>query len=145
MECFELKDEGIITTEELNLEEKTKLGNLLKKYGNLQYREGNILTNTESIMHQIDLVPGNTGFHCRLYRLPQKHEEEVIRQVSELEAQGIIRKSKSRYASPVVIVAKSRIPMVKLNTECVLIIENLTRSLSMISFHCPTLREFSQN
>ena len=42
----------------------------------------------------------------KLYRYPPQHEVEVRKQVKEMEDQGIIRKSSSRYASPLIVVHK---------------------------------------
>ncbi|GBP04513.1 Retrovirus-related Pol polyprotein from transposon 17.6 [Eumeta japonica] len=44
--------------------------------------------------------------NAKLYRYPPQHEVEVRRQIKEMEEQGIIRKSYSRYASPLIVVPK---------------------------------------
>lgn len=105
-DCFELNaQEKEVDLSHLNYEEKQAVQALLNKFKGLIYREGDQLTNTDSITHEIRTTT-DQPIHAKLYRLPPKHEEEVRRQVEEMEAQGIIRKSCSRYASPIVVVAK---------------------------------------
>lgn len=44
---------------------------------------------------------------CKPYKVPIHYQEEVERQVAEMEARGIICRSTSEYASPVVVVKKA--------------------------------------
>ena len=44
---------------------------------------------------------------CKPYKVPIHYQEEVERQVAELEARGVICRSTSEYASPVVVVKKA--------------------------------------
>lgn len=106
IDCFELNaHEKEVDLSHLNQEEKQAIQTLLKKFKGLIYKDGDQLTNTDSITHEIRTTT-DQPMNAKLYRLPPKHEEEVRRQVQEMESQGIIRKSCSRYASPIVIVAK---------------------------------------
>lgn len=105
-DCFELIGEGKeLDLSYLNEEERKEIEVLLSKFKNLVYREGDQLTNTDTIMHEIKTTV-DQSIHAKLYRLPPQHEEEVRRQIEDMENQGIIRKSNSRYASPIVVVAK---------------------------------------
>lgn len=104
-ECFELSQSKEIDLEHLNDEEKKEIRRVLNDYQNLIFHEGDQLTNTDSITHRIQLTT-DQQIHAKLYRLPPKHEKEVEKQIEEMEKQGIIRKSYSRYASPIVVVAK---------------------------------------
>lgn len=104
-ECLELSQSKEVDLSHLNHEEKKEISRVLREYKNLIYHEGDQLTNTNSITHKIQLTT-DQQIHSKLYRLPPQHEKEVEKQVIEMEKQGIIRKSNSRYASPIVVVAK---------------------------------------
>lgn len=104
-ECFELSESKQVDLNHLNSREKGEIEKVLREYQNLIYHEGDQLTNTESITHRIQLTT-DQQIHAKLYRLPPQHEKEVEKQIAEMESQGIIRKSFSRYASPIVVVAK---------------------------------------
>lgn len=54
----------------------------------------------------VPILTTDQQINARLYRLPQRLEEEVRNQINNMERQGNIRKSNSRYASPIVVVAK---------------------------------------
>lgn len=104
-ECFELSEAKEVNLEHLNQEERREIRKLLSEFQNLIYHEGDQLTNTNSITHKIQLTT-EQQIHAKLYRLPPQHEQEVEKQIDEMERQGIIRKSHSRYASPIVVVEK---------------------------------------
>lgn len=106
LDCFELNScKKELDLSHLNKEELQQIKILLDQYTNLIYQEGDQLTNTDSIMHEIRTTT-DQQINSKLYRLPPRHDEEVRRQLQEMEEQGIIRKSNSRYASPIVVVAK---------------------------------------
>lgn len=104
---LEESDLGNIKINHLNEEEKASISNLLQKYQRLLYKDGDKLTNTTSIVHEIKTTT-NEQINSKLYRYPPKHEEEVRKQMVEMEAQGIIRKSKSRYSSPIIVIPKKK-------------------------------------
>ena len=60
---------------------------------------------THKMIHRIrttDCVP----IRQKPYRIPQAYREEVLKELEEMEKQGIIEKSESEWASPLVIVTK---------------------------------------
>ena len=61
---------------------------------------------TNIVQHQVKLT-SNTPVHCKPYRLPYAARQELKKDIREMLDLGIIRESKSPYASPVVIVKKS--------------------------------------
>ena len=61
---------------------------------------------TDIVQHQVKLT-SNTPVHCKPYRLPYATRQELKKDIREMLDLGIIRESKSPYASPVVIVKKS--------------------------------------
>lgn len=89
----------------LNEEEYVEINKLIKKFRKLFFKEGDKLSSTTAIEHEI-ITTTDQAINAKLYRFPPQHEEEVRRQVREMEEQGIIRKSNSRYASPLIVIPK---------------------------------------
>lgn len=88
---------GHLNTEEL------KVKNTIKRYSTLFSKEGEKLTSTTEIEHEV-LTTTEEQLNSKLYKYPQQHEEEVRKQIKEMEEQGIIRKSNSRYISPIIVI-----------------------------------------
>ena len=61
---------------------------------------------TDIVQHQVKLT-SNTPVHCKPYRLSYATRQELKKDIREMLDLGIIRESKSPYASPVMIVKKS--------------------------------------
>ena len=59
-----------------------------------------------TIKHRIDLVDDAMPFKLRPYRIPFTLRTEVEKQVHDMLQQNIIVKSKSPFASPIVMVPK---------------------------------------
>lgn len=94
-----------IQLDHLNTEEYREIKKILNKFRQLFFKEGDILTSTTNIKHEIRTTT-EEQINSKLYRYPPQHEAEVRKQVREMEEQGIIRKSCSRYASPLIVVPK---------------------------------------
>lgn len=105
--ALEESDLGNIQLSHLNEEEKSGILKLLEKHKKLLYKEGDRLTNTTSIVHEIRTIT-NEQINAKLYRYPPQHDAEVRRQMMEMEKNGIIRKSKSRYCSPIIVIPKKK-------------------------------------
>ncbi|XP_073357893.1 uncharacterized protein [Aegilops tauschii subsp. strangulata] len=56
--------------------------------------------------HHIPLIPGAQPFNVRPYRHKPEHKDEIERQVAELLRTGVIQRSNSPFASPVILVKK---------------------------------------
>lgn len=56
--------------------------------------------------HRIPLVPGAQPFSVKPYRYPPKLKDEIEQQVQDMLQQGVIQKSSSAFASPVLLVKK---------------------------------------
>lgn len=84
---------------DLNNEEKYELKNLLKNYKNLFYKDGEQLSCTTKIEHEISTTT-NKPTYAKLYRYPQVHENEINTQIQDMLKQGIITESNSPYNSP---------------------------------------------
>lgn len=106
---LETTGDGIegIKLDHLNLEEHKEVMKILKRFKTLFFKEGDRLTSITTVQHEIRTTT-NEQINSKLYRYPPQHEEEVRRQIREMEAQGIIRKSQSRYSSPLIVVPKKR-------------------------------------
>lgn len=94
-----------IDLKHLNAEEHKETLKLIKQFHHLFFKEGDNLTCTTEIQHEITTTTDHQ-INAKLYRFPPQHEEEVRRQITEMEQQGIIRKSNSRYSSPLIIIPK---------------------------------------
>lgn len=94
-----------LRTEHLNPEEKANLLELCSKYADVFYIEGEALTFTNKIKHNIrttDEIP----VYTKSYRYPFVHREEVSSQINKMLEQGIIRPSESAWSSPIWVVPK---------------------------------------
>lgn len=94
-----------IKLEHLNSEEKCLTANLLKRNKDLFFKEGDKLTSTQEIRHEIVTSTDRPVF-SKIYKYPQVHEKEIERQIQEMLEQGIIQESNSPYNSPLWIVPK---------------------------------------
>jgi len=101
----ELKECNEYRLEHLNEEEKENLKRVLFEYNDIQYKEGENLTFTSTIRHSIQ-TKHEDPIYRKPYKYPQTFDEEVNKQINEMIEQGIVRKSKSPYCSPIWIVPK---------------------------------------
>jgi len=92
-----------------NNEEGKRMGEILEKYKDLFYRKGNeILGKTNIIEHEI-IIEGKRPIKQRAYGVFDPKKLEYQKQhIEELLKEGIIRKSKSPWASPVILAKKER-------------------------------------
>lgn len=109
IECCTLEgttfDWNRIQLNHLNGEEHKEITKILRRFKSLFFQEGDKLTSTMRIHHEIRTTT-DEQINAKLYRYPPQHEAEVRRQIKEMEEQGIIRKSRSRYSSPLIVVPK---------------------------------------
>jgi hypothetical protein len=84
-------------------ENREPLVSLLRAYSDVFSDEPGLCNVTE---HKIEMLPGYKPKAQRPYRIPQKLESEVDRQISHLLETNKIRPSCSPYAHPIVCVAK---------------------------------------
>lgn len=81
---------------DLNVEERDTILVTLNKYKKLFFREGDKLTFTTKIEHNIPTsVDG--PIYSKIYRYPHTHEQEIKKQIEEMLNQGIIEDSNSPY------------------------------------------------
>ena len=89
----------------LNNEERHKLDMFLRKNKATFYQEGQVLTTTNAVKHNI-VTTSDKPVYSKIYRYPKAHEKEIETQMKDMLVQGIIRPSKSPYNSPLWIVPK---------------------------------------
>lgn len=89
----------------LNKEELGVIMELLTEFKDLFYVEGDSLSATNDIQHEI-ITTTDKPLYSKIYRYPQVHESEILRQVNDMLRQNIIRESNSAYNSPLWIVPK---------------------------------------
>lgn len=94
-----------VKTSHLNKEESKCLKGIIEGNLDLFYGEGDNLTFTHEIKHEIRLTNSNPVY-SKIYRYPQIHEKEIENQIRDMLNQGIIQESNSPYNSPLWIVPK---------------------------------------
>ena len=89
----------------LNKEEKESLLELCREYNHIFHLEGDSLTSTNTVMHEIP-INNNIPINTKSYRYPEALKEEVNDQISKLLKDKIIQPSSSPWNSPVWVVPK---------------------------------------
>ena len=84
---------------------KEKLVQLLENYNDIFSKHALDCGEAKGFVHHIRLT-GDWPFRLPYRRVPSAHYEKLRRTLTEMEDQGIIRKSMSEYASPLVLVWK---------------------------------------
>ncbi|XP_029659455.1 uncharacterized protein LOC115233278 [Formica exsecta] len=75
-------------------------------FSDVMHIEGEPLTCTDTVAHKIATQADSSPVNVRPYRLPEKHKEEVNRQVREMLKNKIIRPSMSQWNAPLLVVPK---------------------------------------
>ena len=86
----------------LDEEQKNKLQNLVNEFSDVFNNQPG---RTNVIEHRIILTTDKPIRQCP-YRIPKAYRDKVKKEIEEMKENGIIRKSKSELASPLVIVPK---------------------------------------
>lgn len=108
----------------LNQEESSLVTSLCFKYADIFHLEGDKLTFTSEIKHDI-ITTTNVPISSKSYRYPQIHKEEVKSQINKLLEQKIIQPSSSPWSSPVWIVPKKADASGKIKWRMVIDYRNL--------------------
>lgn len=136
----ELKECNEFRLEHLNREEVEKLKKVLHEFRDIQYREGENLTFTSTIKHSIQ-TKHEDPLYKRPYKYPQAYDQEVNKQINEMIEQGIIKKSKSPYCSPIWIVPKKMDASGKQKFRLVIDYRNLNEITIDDKFPIPNMDE----
>lgn len=94
-----------LRTDHLNKEEKESLIELCMEYNHIFHLEGDKLTATDTVMHEIP-TNSNKPINTKSYRYPEALKEEVNEQINKLIENKIIKPSNSPWNSPVWVVPK---------------------------------------
>ena len=99
----QLQDKDITTDIRQKFEE------LCKEYGEAFSKNNEDIGRTKLVKIYID-TGDSPPVSSRPYTLPLKHYEWVQREIESLECAGVITKSMSKWASPIVITLKNQLP-----------------------------------
>lgn len=94
-----------IRTEHLDWEEKRRIIELCEEFADIFYREGEPLTFTSKIKHEIK-TKDEQPVYAKTYRYPFVHKQEVKTQIDKMLEQNIIRPSNSPWSAPLWVVPK---------------------------------------
>ena len=94
--------EDVVISDDLTEGQRQQVRNLLHEYSDVFSGRPNL---TNVAMHKID-TGDSLPIRCSPYKIPQKLEEEVNKEIEKMLEMGIIRPSTSPWAAPVVIVPK---------------------------------------
>jgi len=95
-----------LNLDHLNQEERESLMPICEEYSNIFQLDGDKLTCTDQIYHEIKTSEAAQPINVRPYRLPFKHRQEIDRQIQKLEEDNIIAPSKSPWNAPLLVVPK---------------------------------------
>ena len=90
----------------LNKEELDSVRSVCRDYGDIFQLEGEPLTYTDVLKHEIPTLAGVPPVNIRQYRLPEAHKTEINRQVQEMLDAGIVAPSVSPWNAPIILVPK---------------------------------------
>ena len=112
---FELEDY------EIKAATKMKLQELFEQFDSIVSRHSNDINTTPLLKMEIQTEGPPIASHP--YVLPLKHHSFVCNEIENLEKAGVIRKSLSPYASPIVVVPKKAPPGAPENEQKRLVID----------------------
>ncbi|KAL4152656.1 hypothetical protein QTP88_000489 [Uroleucon formosanum] len=95
-----------IHTEHLNKEEYDSLMTICKQFSDIFHLEGDKLSCTNAVYHEINVNPATQPINERPYRLPYKHKQEIDKQIQKLQEDDIIAPSRSPWNAPLLVVPK---------------------------------------
>lgn len=91
---------------DLTEEEFNSIVELCARYQNLFHLEGDKLTHTSVLKHEIIIKKDQSPIHQKMYRHPPIIKEEINKNIQELLKNDIIKPSKSPWSSPLLVVPK---------------------------------------
>jgi len=97
---------SIALDDSLNSEERDSMKRIFKDFHDVFKLEGDELTYTNILTHEIPTDPCQPPVNVKQYRIPEAHKAEINRQVKEMLDQGIIEPSTSPWNSPIILVSK---------------------------------------
>lgn len=95
-----------LRTEHLNKEEYDSLMTICREFSDIFHLEGDKLSCTNAVYHEIYVNPATQPINERPYRLPFKHKQEIDKQIQKLQEENIIAPSRSPWNAPLLVVPK---------------------------------------
>lgn len=102
----EIVEKGL--DENLNLEEKTMVLDIVEEYSDVFYLEGEPLSVAKDYEHVISVYANTVPVYLRPYKVPQTQKKLVEEEVAKLLRDGIVRHSVSPWSSPVILIPKKK-------------------------------------
>ena len=90
----------------LSNEERASIDKLVTNYQDVFHLEGDKLTFTSVLKHEISVASDQAPINQKQYRLPHAHRDEINRQVDQMLKDDIITHSVSPWNSPLLLVPK---------------------------------------
>jgi transposase InsO family protein len=122
------------------IDREGKIKAVLREFTDVIYQEGDKLSATGRVRHEIPLV-GDSPVYVKPRRYPQMIKEVVKEQITELLHQGIIRKSSSAFNSPVWVVPKPPGPDGKQRHRMVIDFRELNRRTKEERYPLPRIED----
>lgn len=95
-----------VRVEHMSTEERSTILNLCSEFADIFHLDGDKITCTNVVYHEIK-TPGITQpIHQKPYRLPYTQKNEIAKQVEQMEQDGIIVPSDSPWNAPLLVVPK---------------------------------------
>lgn len=100
------KIKSLIRHEHMNEEEKQSIFKLCEDFPEIFHLDGDRLTTTTAAKHIIKIPADQPPIYRRPYRLPFAQQDEIHRQIEQMEENDIIEPSMSPWNAPLLIVKK---------------------------------------
>lgn len=100
------KLENLLKLNHLNDEERASIVEICRNHNDLFFLEGDYLSCTDSVKHEISTLKDHAPINIRPYRLPESQKQEIMKQVNDMLDGNIIQPSKSAWNSPLLVVPK---------------------------------------
>ncbi|XP_036142872.1 uncharacterized protein LOC118645594 [Monomorium pharaonis] len=130
-----------VMQQHLNPEERKALNRICNEYQDIFHLNGEPLTCTSTVKHEISTRADAAPVNVRPYRLPAKHKEEVSTQIKEMLKNSIIRTSTSQWNAPLLVVSKKADSTGKLRLQIVIDFRKLNDLTIGDSFPLPNIDE----
>lgn len=90
----------------MTAEERNAIQNLCYEYSHIFHLEGDKMTCTNEIYHEIKTPGIAQPINLKPYRLPHAQKGEINKQVREMEQNGIIVQSDNQWNAPLLVAPK---------------------------------------
>jgi hypothetical protein len=95
-----------LRTDHMSTEERNMIRELCNEFSDIFHLEGDQITCTDAVYHEIKTPGVSQPIHQKPYRLPYAQKGEISKQVEEMQRNGIITPSDSPWNAPLLVVPK---------------------------------------